>query len=387
MKPEVNISRRTFNKALLAAFLATAISSPFEAFAQSNSPTKSPEIKNNEFIQLGNQEIDLSLRELNLKYTPDDHTPYVTFSDGTRRYFISSEVSTFSIDTGGESLRKAIENKTVTAENIREVYGPEQNEGYQYAGITGVYQLDSNNEKHLTAILHEEERINPGDSFGFRASVAKVESFDGGLTWQNKEVLIKGDDFVDPGEKVSGAGQPSAIQIGDSLYIYYTDWSAGQKTSHPDQIYLAKANIANGTIDSNLEFYTNNGFVSGQESDLKSVIPVPEKIENSGYSALPSVSYNDYLKKFVAVFETNVGFCYTTSEDGINWSDAELIARFPQTQGERKYGNIWFSYPTLVSDEDYDNDHTTGKIGILYYSKGEWSLKSHNLVAREFEIA
>ncbi len=386
---ETTLRRKVATGILSASIAMGGASFPEVVVAQSETqlPSPSTEVPQEkpDFITLGTEH-NLSLIDQKLLWTPDGHMPYITFSNGTRRYFISSKVSTFAIDTDDQSLKSAIENNLVNPEKIQEVYSPEQNPGYNYTGITAVFSLDQENEKHLTALLHQEEWKTPTDGSGFRASVASAESFDGGLSWINKQVIIKGDDIANPGERVSGAGQPDAIQIGDYLYIYHIDWSAQKTEQHPDQIYLARARVNNGTIEPSLEFYTNQGFIAGQTTDLKPVIPVPSNIDNAGYSALPSVSFNKDLGKYLCIFETNAGFAQTTSADGINWDEPKLIAAFPQTQAARTTMDTWYSYPTLVSDNLEDNDHTTRSTGTLYYSKGIWNASPHNLVARDYSL-
>lgn len=326
-------------------------------------PTENREVRDG-FITIG-PEIDLSLVEQNLIYAPDGHTPYLTFSGGKRRYFISSAVSTYMVETNGESLKDAIQADRIDVQRVLE---PDSE--FDYTGITSVFQLDEVNENHLTAILHQEERRSPEDVVGVKASVAKVESFDGGLTWINKQTLIWGaNPGVPGGPTYSGAGQPNAIQMGEYLYLYYIDWTQGQQ---PDQIYLARTKVANGTIDGNMEFYSNGNFGADLESQHTSVIPAPD-----GYSALPSISNNSYLNQLLCVYEGSRGFYQTTSIDGINWTQPILFAEFGN--GFNRY-----TYPTLISDE-MPNDHTTGKNGILYYAKAPGG-QSHNLVAREFEI-
>lgn len=360
--------------------------SPIESAISSEVPSpaasESTETKG-DFIALGNEN-DLSLEAQKLIYTPDGHIAYITFSNETRRYFITAGVSTYAIDTNGESLKNAIKGKRINP-SPAQVYSPNENPGYGYSGITSVFGLDSTNEQHLTALLHEEEWESAENHGGFRASIASVESFDGGLTWTNKQVLIKGDDIANPGERVSGAGQPDAIQIGDYLYIYHIDWSAQKTVQHPDQIYLARAKVENGTIDTNLEFYTENGFIAGQDSDLKSVIPV-FTTDPHDYTALPSVSWNTDLNKYLMVIETNNGFAQTTSTDGITWETPKIFANFPQSQFDRQTMDEWYSYPTLVSDENQPNDHVITNSGTLYYSKGIYNASHHELVSRQFDL-
>jgi hypothetical protein len=337
-------------------------------------------------VVLGTEESNLSLQPLGISWTPDGHIPYISLSNGQKRFFTVGPNKTFIIATPGLSLQEAVEQNLLESQrNVREVLGRAQNPEYNYSGITGVFQLNAENENHLTAVLHQEEWATETNGSGFRASVGVFESFDAGLTWTNGRTIMRGQDIAEPGERVSGAGQPGAIQVGEYLYIYHIDWSAQKVIQHPDQIYLARAKVVNGTLDNNIEYYTGNGF-SSYNLEMQPVIPVPSNIDNAVYSALPSVSWNNYLGKYLVVFETNVGFAQATSVDGLNWSESELILEFPQPQSERETTDVWLSYPTLVSDDNEPNDHATGKTGRLYYSKGHWNATSHNMVSVPFEI-
>src|SRR3989344_4738599 len=127
MNLESRISRRDFLK-VSAGTVATVALSPASVFAQNESPSaEAKDVALRDFIQLGPNEHDLSLKEQGLLWVPDGHTPYVTLADGTRRYFITARTSTHILATNGESLKDAVQNGHVNEDNLREVYTPDVN--------------------------------------------------------------------------------------------------------------------------------------------------------------------------------------------------------------------------------------------------------------------
>lgn len=350
------------------------LESPTQSTEQSLPPTT-------ETFTLG-EKSDLSLRKVGLSWAPDGHISYFTTQSGKRRYFISAGNSTSMIETDGQkSLKDSILNQEIIKDQIRQVYTPDSGVQYRqdYAGITSVLQLDDQSPDHLLATVHCEQRVNPDASDTFTATVGLAESFDGGLTWTDKGSLITGDDFIAPGEKPSGAGQPCAVVKDGYVYVMYIDWSA--HGNHSDQLYLARTQVAAGGNLGEIEYYGNNGF-SSDKQNLKSVIPVPD-IEGSSYAALPSLSFNESLNKYLCVFETGVGFCETTSDDLLTWSTPKIIFEYSQNNGEPRSNNLkkgeeYLTYPTYLS-EDKPNDHTTNNHGEIYYASRLFASNSHNL--------
>jgi hypothetical protein len=332
-------------------------------------------------------EKDLSLLSKNIKWTPDGHISYVTLSKNIRRYFISGNQKTYTIDASGSvSLAEAISKNL----NIKENFGPDKNVPYRnfYATIDSVLQTDPGNLNHLMAFAQfEEQAIKPdgtNDYANFTSSIGLLESFDGGETWKDLGPVIKGEDYLPPGSKITGAGQPSAIIVDGYVYIYFVDWASGAKISHPDEIYLARTKISSNGSLGEFEYLTANGFYKNIAA-MKPVITIPEE-SNAGYISLPSVSYNKYLNQYLAVFETNIGFYSSTSLDGIIWNNKQLFLTFNKPQSERQEGDIWISYPTLLSDNSEKNDGLTKNTGNLYYGKGVWPNTAHQLMAQPFEL-
>ena len=339
-------------------------------------------------LYLGNTENNLSLKPLGLQWTPDGHISYVTFPNGTRRFFLGADSDSYSLTVSSPiTLSQAVFSSPL----LTKVSWPNINYPYKngYSSLGEVLQTDSSNPYHLQGLMQDEQwEVNPDGSLNynnFTSGIVLSESFDGGQTWTDKTVLIRGDESLPPGTRVTGVGQPSALIINGYVYIYYIDWSAQINVHHPDQIYLAISKInPDGTLNP-VQYYTSSGF-SAYPVNLKPVIPVPN-VPNANYTALPGVSYNSDLGVYIATFETNIGFFEMSSRDGINFVRPKEIFSFPIPQDERNIGTTWYSYPSLLSDSTENSDQTTRLNGNFYYSKGVWSsIDGHNLVDRAFSI-
>lgn len=392
------VSRRVFLQWVLA-LTATAATGCLPNHTKTPEPPKDPEkpLKpetlelTNELFILGAAK-ETSLAAFGIEYTPDGHITYIQSPNNRRRYFISGNSSSYMIES---DLNYTLAQAAVVSENKPvKVYGPDRTLPYRngYGTITSVIQPDNNNRLRLLAFAHNEEQREREegtlDENNFTASIGFLTSDDGGLHWQDKGPILRGSDWLPPGKRISGAGQPCAVVKDGYIYLYYIDWASQQKVQHSDQIYLARAKLNNAGIPDQFEHYTNTGFkLECDPNELKPVIPVPTDIPNSIYTALPSVSFNKELNRLCCVFETNVGFCATTSENGVNWAPPRLIARFPIPHSNLQVGDTWFSYPSLLSDNLENSDQVTNSNGILYCSKGKWQEKPHQLIAMSFNLA
>ena len=334
------------------------------------------------------QEIeDLSLLPYGIMWTPDSHISYISLPNGIRRYFISGNQRTYYIDVAGsQTLEEAIKDNPI----LIECFGPDINVPHKngYSTIASVLQTDEGNPYHVIGIAQNEaQKVNPDGSLdfaNFTTSISLLESYNGGASWKDYGPVIRGDDFLEPGTRITGAGHPSAAVIDGYVYVYYVDWPTQIKVVHPAQIYLARAQVLPDGKVSNFEFYKDGGFSLG-EFDLKPVIPAGTNTE-SEYTSLPSVSYNESLKKYLAIYETNFGFSMAVSSNGINWSGHKTIFDFPKPQIERQFDDIWYSYPSLLSDGSQPNDQITDETGNLYFSKGFWPNTAHQLIRKSFSF-
>lgn len=332
-------------------------------------------------------EKDLSLLSKGVKWIPDGHISYVTLPKNVRRYFISGNQKTYIVDSPSLSLTEALSKNS----RIKEVFGPDKNIPYRnfYATIDSALQTDAKDLNHLMAFAQYEQQAvksdGTNDYSAFTSSIGLLESFDGGETWKDLGPVIRGDDYLPPGTKVTGAGQPSAIIKDGFVYVYFIDWASGAKISHPDEIYLARTKISPEGGLGTFEYLSSNGLFYENISAMKPVITIPQG-SDAGYISLPGVSYNKYLKQYLAIFETNIGFYRATSADGIKWDNEQIFLTFDKPQSDRQEGDAWISYPSLLSDNSEKTDGTTGKTGNLYYGKGIWPNTAHELTVVPFEL-
>lgn len=312
-----------------------------------------------------------------LRYVPDGHISKIE-KDGNITLFISAHDKSYMMQ--GTTLKDM--SLVTDINNLPSPILKPELQGFDkdYAGFGQVIENPQTHE--LIGIYHTEIRINPDASDSQLTSIALAISKDGGFTWKKMGRIITGQNTTTIGTTVSGAGQPSAVMVGDYIYLYFSDWNRLM----PDSIHLARARVASNGMPGTWEKYTENGFTEkGLGGKSSPVILPPSWDKEIYYTANPSISYNAYLKKYLAIFETNIGFFAGLSTDGINWGSYKMIFEFPlDTTLPKNIGDVWYSYPTLLS-ENTPTDMITGKTGYLYYSRGIFG-QDHGLVSRPFII-
>ena len=327
-------------------------------------------------------------------WTPDGPITYYETASGKRRYLLTGgqDNATYMLESDGKrTLKEIMAGGEINENSFKKVYGPDKNVKFrrEYAGITGVLQIDKGNKDHLLGIAHCEERTDRDASGDYTATIGLAESFDGGLTWKDKGVLITGTDVKTPGGgKVSGAGQPSVVlnEKDGYAYIMYIDWSATGK--HKDQLYMARVKANDNGSIGEVEYYKDSGFSANLDANKqKPVIPVPGD-SNMVYMALPHVSWNIELNQYICEGESDTGFWMANSTDLLNWSKPEIIYDFTKRGGKPhsilKAGEKWDSYPTALSENQPNSQITDGR-GILYHSSGD-NIVPHEPAAVNFEI-
>lgn len=326
---------------------------------------------------------------------PDERVPYVTLPNDERVYFLPGRASSYTIrGSKDKDLPQLLKDPNVQAEKV---IGPDMLKPYKngYCTINNVFQLDTDNPDHLFAITENEqhEQLPNGELNWqrFTASIGWAKSQDGGKTWEDGGQIIKGHESLPPekipsGLAVTGAGQPSSIIKDGYLYIYHIDWPAQIKVKHPYQIFLARSKVEKTGLTGAMEFWTKDGFKQeALPEEQVAVIKPPSSIDQGSQAALPSISFNKKLNQFLAVYETQFGFCITKSTDGTNWSDGEEILRFTQPQYPHRKGDIWYSNPTLISLSE-NTDTETNDTGYFLCSKGAWGALPHQPVIRSFNL-
>lgn len=327
-------------------------------------------------IGLGDEEAGLPAGAFGLQHIPDGHISFIK-AEEQLDLWVSAGVSAYLLR--GPNLEQLAPHQRASNNLPVPVLAPD-NSGFDsdYAAFGAVLPGQDPNQR--IGYYHAEQC----DRHNYTASIGLAFSSDGGISWSVSGQVVTGQSLADLCSKITGAGQPSALYVGDYIYLYYVDWSTGDTIPPADQIYLARApRQAPGAFQK----YTGNGFETPGTGAGRAVpvISPPQPLETTGFAALPSISFNKYLGQCMAVFETNVGFYYTISTDGIHWQPAQLLFPFPQPHSQREQGDVWYSYPTLLSPGE-PSHLTTSQTGYLYYSKGLWDDEPHQMMRRSYTI-
>lgn len=258
-------------------------------------------------------------------HTPDTAVSVVTDSEG----------SVLFTSSGDSSIRVTgnLDKSWLKAETVLEPTREQTEKGEAgYAGISSVVVLpDGSWLGFIHAEYHDPEDTNLDGSTAGHAFAAQVEvcvSQDRGLTWSKPQVLTAGstgDEVAWQTENrfASGAGQPSAVLVGDTVQLYFTDWN-GYRT---DEIYKATAPAAKAADPASWQVNTETAALR-------------RPTEADSYAALPCVIYAETLGVYLATYETAVGFYLVESEDGENWGEPERIFDRKQHPG--------YSYPSVL---------------------------------------
>lgn len=364
-------TRRNFLKTLVLSSAAAVLAACRRPSATDATPT--PELimvkpETDELSILFGQEEQVNIPGLP-GYSPDGHTPFFKDESGIHM-FITADGKSYLVE-GPDFDSLSTQGPVLVPEGQTDA-------GYEgYTGLCSVIKDDRNN--RLIGLYHRELWQDSQRGFPYHADIGLATSHDLGKTWEKKGPVVKGmiyGDYAD--NKPYGAGQPCAIVKDDQVYVYYVDWNGGK---YPDTIHLARAPLADIENPDAWEKHTAQGFIKGSESKPLFDFPDNSKVV---YLALPSVSYNAELNSFLMVAETNYGFILSKSADGLNWENFQALAAFPQPQTKRQNNDVWYSYPTLLSDTD--TDQFSKRKGWLYYSKGVWGSGPHTPHRKSFRI-
>lgn len=388
IRPRVS-RRRVIESALALAVMANC----------STPRNLNPFLVPNEYVGL-NQEEDLSQVKNGLLFCPDTRLPYVKGKEGNITYFLSGATAKTYPASYAIAEKFFLGFKPVDVDsrgNLVSVVRPDpaQVNYSHYRALSSIIR-PSQDLGHLIGFTHDErwgEDKGRPTPVGATWSVGRVESRDRGFTWIDRGTILTGQDVVDPRivDKPTGVGQPSAIVVEENgqkyVYLYYFEITSWQKVQKPDQIYLARAEISEDGKLGPFLYKTEDGFKS-KNDQLKSVgvIPPPQNIRESVFTALPDIKYNRYLKRYQVLFEVNPGLCLSFSDNGINWTEPKLIYKYPTPiiDVRTRVGGLWYSNGTMISPKEEDN--FVDKSGYLYMSKGDWGRSPHQMVRIPFEF-
>jgi len=252
-----------------------------------------------------------------------------------------------------------------------------------YAGPGAV--VSAANGTDLLMIYHAEAHCaTEGSEPTFGIGLAR--SSDAGLTWTRQGQIISSS-YQPPActaSRLTGAGNPVAVMTKerDYYYMYFVEWFPDR----PDEIRMARSPVsADAAPGSWTKYYRGEFSQPGLGGLSDPVIQRPSPEDATGWTGFPSVSYNAFLERYLAVFVTGTTFHYTASEDGIHWEPARSLG----------WGNLiapgypagtWFFYPSLLS-LDQPSDGTTTDLGYLYYAHGGvQDVPCHFMERRAFQI-
>lgn len=326
-------------------------------------PTPQPQEKQFTLATIGQAE-KVSLPGVG--WYPDGHTSFLRNPDGTISLWLAGGPSGYRIQ--GKDF-------TTLGSEIKSVIAPEKKETFDrnYASPGAV--IPGKNSNELLMLYHGEYHPKTGATFPFNAGIGLAVSTDNGVTWAKRGQVLKGINEKPSDTRPSGAGEPCAVINGDYVYMYYIDWNGSTDAIHMARSPL-QANCAPGSWE---KFHEGKFQKPGMEGPSTPVI-LPTTTEE-GYAGLPGVSWNSHLEKFLAVYESRSGFFVSTSKDGIVWEKQQKLLSVLTGTNSPKSGDIWNSYPTLVSP-DKASDRETGKEMLLLYSEGKWNRGSHTMVKR-----
>lgn len=339
------------------------------------------ELTENEFLPKAH-EVDLGdghtlkieSKEFNLPFSPkqfpDTHTSIFGPHGG---YIMYGTSGVKSVKIEGDTLANLSEQA--------DCFGPRGDSdefGFGgYRGLSGVVGLGGGK---LAGLYHEERWPNgEGNGWPFTARIGLAMSEDHGITWTDYGVVMTGDEVI-PGSKhgVQGVGQPCAIVTGDNLYTYYTNWP---KSGHA-KICVAKVPLSEITNPSSWKKFDGSDFnAPGIEGKAAPVLAFKG---GADYAALPAISWNTEIGKYLMCFESNKGFYISVAADGFSWTEPQLALEFPMTQGQTidNPGADWWSYPTMFSDSSMK----TGSEGLLLCSHGRRAVTLHRGVLIPWSI-
>ncbi len=266
--------------------------------------------------------------------------------------------------TGNFSINSPLSEKISSPQSIPGLKGGASTSDFDHNGLWLVGAYKDPNSNIIHGVYHAENYQNTeGAEDRTKYSVGYVKSTDEGKTWQkpaNNQILTG----YNPPNKVGGADPGSLILRQDNgvwyLYLYYFEHTNVSRTRG---ITVARAPISESNNPASWKKYycstsTSCGFTQpGLGGNFTKV---------KGLDGQTSVTYNDYLKKYLAIssgsITTNNIAQFKVSEDGLRFTN---FAK-PLPLGEPYPNKDWIRvYVSQVADDALPGH--TGQNFYLYY--------------------
>ncbi|MFZ1720903.1 MAG: hypothetical protein WAU07_00165 [Microgenomates group bacterium] len=367
------ISRRDLCKILAAQitvmFLGGVACNPNESSANTTPiiepPTRTPSETLPKSIEL-RISVDSSQLErvdfLDIPHTPDTHTSFIQdpqdptkhevyFSGGIRGYRAVWQIT----ETGDITEITQPEIISAPDTSIESEYGQ--------LGYSAVSSVLAPTQAIRLGFLHQEFHTSAG-YFPFHAQIALTISRDSGQNWTAPLPIVTDTYPEETPDRVTGVGQPSAILIGEYVYLYHTEWLHDK---HSIQIKRALVDrVANPDAWESLP-------------SAASLAPSEHNGVPDFYKALPGIQYLPTQKKYLLSYESSAGFFVVISEDGESWGEPQLIFQ-QKPHNLRERGDVWYSYPTLLPTPGDEMS------GLLICSQGVWMEEPHKMVKMPYTV-
>lgn len=140
---------------------------------------------------------------------------------------------------------------------------------------------------------------------------------------------------------------------------------------------MARAPVAAAADPGAYRKYDGGRWTGALRGHGEVVIGRPTRVHS--YAAGAHVTFNAHLRRWLAVFETNLGFAVTLSDDLVHWGVAELVFGFEQPQNPQRDGALWQSYTTLLAATIRD-PQVTGRSNWLVFGQGVRGGAPHHMV-------
>ncbi|MBU6367924.1 MAG: hypothetical protein KJT01_17045, partial [Gemmatimonadetes bacterium] len=214
-----------------------------------------------------------------------------------------------------------------------------------------------------------------GGPFPFLAGIGVARSTDGGVTWQRRGQVI-GSSAPRPtgcAYDMWGVNMPTVFRSRDGRYLYmlFLEQLRAAPYGRADVLYLARAAVESDGEPGAWFKYANGGFTQPGLTGVGTPVigQPPPNGPTTIYAFGAAVSYNLALGRYLAVFQSRIGFHTTTSADGIVWDTPALLWATADPYTGNTTGVPWVTYPSILS-HDQSSQETTGQAGYLYFARG-----------------